>query len=87
MLAALGLAGRKSKKRNFRIGDIVIVYQDNVSRKHWPMARITDVKSNKKGLVRSVLLRKGERSGSENSRRGTTHGTTHGQDSVDTWEP
>ena len=84
---SFGLAGRKCKKRNFRIGDIVIVYQDNVSRKHWPMARITGVNSNKKGLVRNVLLRKGERLGNENSKHGTTHGTTHGQDSVDTWEP
>ena len=32
------------------------------------MARIIDVNSNKKGLVHSVLLRIGERSGNENSK-------------------
>ena len=35
---------------------------------HWPMARII-VNSDKKGLVRSVLLRMGERSGNDNSKR------------------
>ena len=59
----------QGKRRNFKIGDIVVVYQNNVSRNHWPMARIIDVNSDKKGLVHSVLLRMGERSGNENSKR------------------
>ena len=59
----------QGKRRNFKIGDIVVVYQNNVSRNHWPMARIIDVNSDKKGLVRSVLLHMGERSGNENSKR------------------
>ena len=54
----------EGKRRNFKIGDIVVVYQKNVSRNHWPMARIIDVNSDIKGLARSVLLRMGERSGS-----------------------
>ena len=49
--------------------DILIVYQVNVLRNHWPMARIIGVNTNKKGLVRSVLLRMAERSGNENSKR------------------
>ena len=59
----------EGKRRNFKIGDIVAVYQNNVSRNHWPMARIIDPTSDKKGLVGSVLLRMGERSGNENSKR------------------
>ena len=56
------------KKRNFKIRDIVVVYQNNVSRTHWPMARITDFNSNKKGLVHSVRLCMGEHSGNKNSK-------------------
>ena len=59
----------EGKRRNFKIGDIVAVYQNNVSRNHWPMARIIDLNSDKKRLVRSALLRMGERSGNENSKR------------------
>ena len=59
----------EGKRRNFKIGDIVVVYQNNVSRNHWPMARIIDLNSDKKRLVRSALLRMEERSGNENSKR------------------
>ena len=59
----------EGKRRNFKIGDIVVVYQNNVSRNHWPMARIIHVNSDEKELVRSVLLRMGKRSGNENSKR------------------
>ena len=58
----------EDKKRNFKIGDIVIVYQVNVAKSHWPMTRIIGVNKNKKGLICSVLLRMGERSGNENSK-------------------
>ena len=58
----------EDKRRNFKIGDIVVVYQNNVSTNHWLMARIIDVNSDKKGLVRSVLLSMEERSGNENSK-------------------
>ena len=54
----------EGKRRNFKIRDIVVVYQ-NVSRNHWLMARIIDVNGNK-GLFRSVLLHMGEQSGNEN---------------------
>ena len=56
------------KRRNFKIKDIV-VYQNIVSRNHWPMATIINVNSDKKGLVRSVLLRMGEPSGNEKLKR------------------
>ena len=59
----------EGKRRNFKTGDIVVVYQNNDSRNHWPVARIIDVNSDKKGLVHSVLLLMGERSGNENSKR------------------
>ena len=36
----------EGKRRNFKIGDIVVVYQNNVSRNHWPMARIINVNIN-----------------------------------------
>ena len=57
----------EGKRRNFKTGDIV-VYHNNVSRNHWPMARKIDLNSNKKGLVCSVLLCMGERSGNKNSK-------------------
>ena len=56
------------KRRNFKIEDIFVVYHNNVSRNHWPVARIINVNSDKKGLVCSVLLRMGERSGNKNSK-------------------
>ena len=59
----------EGKRTNFKIGDVVVVYKTNVSRNHWSTARTIDVNSDKKGLVRSVLLRMGERLASENSKR------------------
>ena len=58
----------EGKRRNFKIRDIVVVYQNNVSRNHWPIAKKIDVHNNKKGLVHSVLIHTGEQSGSENSK-------------------
>ena len=57
----------EGKKRNFKIGDVVIIYHLNVSKNHWPMARIIDVNS-KKGLVCCVLLCMEELSGNKNSK-------------------
>ena len=59
----------EAKKKNFKILEILIVYQVNVLRNHWPMARIIGANINKKRLVRSVLLRMAERSGNEHSKR------------------
>ena len=45
------------KKRNFQIGDFVLLKEDNVSRNNWPMARVSGTFPNDDGLVRSVELR------------------------------
>ena len=46
-------------RRNLRIGDIVIVCDDNAPRNEWPLARITEVITGKDGLVRRVRLQMG----------------------------
>ena len=58
----------EGKRKNFKIRDVVLVNQNNVSRNHWPMARIIDVNSNKKGLVRSVLVSMEKRPENEKSK-------------------
>ena len=45
------------KQRNLRIGDIVLVADDNVPRNVWPLARIVNVFPGQDGLVRSVEVR------------------------------
>ena len=46
-------------KRNFEVGDIVLLKFDS-SRNHWPMARIIEVEPDVKGHVRSVKLKCGD---------------------------
>ena len=43
--------------------------QNNISRNHWPMARIIDVNTDKKELVHSVLLCMGEQSENKKSKQ------------------
>ena len=43
-------------RRNFRIGDIVLLKED-YPRNCWPMGRVIQVVSDDKGLVRSVKLK------------------------------
>ena len=57
-----------SKRRNFRVDDIVLLKQSDIPRNQWSMGRITDVNNDQKGLVRSVTLKIGEHAGNENSR-------------------
>ena len=45
----------KSPARNVQIGDIVLV-RDSSLRRHWPIARVIDVKPSPDGLVRSVQI-------------------------------
>jgi hypothetical protein len=45
------------KQRNFTIGDIVLLKDENASRNQWPIARITETFPGKDGLVRSVNLK------------------------------
>ena len=47
-------------RRNFVIGDIVLLKTMDVSRNKWPMAKVTATKSDQNGLVRSVYLKIGD---------------------------
>ena len=44
-------------KRNLRVGDVVLIKQENTARNVWPLARIVEVYPDAKGFVRSVKLR------------------------------
>ena len=57
-----------SKRRNFRVDDIVLLKQSDIPRNQWSMGRVIDVNNDRKGLVRSVTLKIGERAGNENSK-------------------
>ena len=46
------------KKTNVKIGDIVIMVNENLPRCHWPLARISYVKVSSDGLVRSVKVKR-----------------------------
>ena len=43
-------------KRNFQVGDIILVATDNTPREKWPLGRITETFPDEKGHVRSVML-------------------------------
>jgi hypothetical protein len=45
------------KKRNFRIGDLVLVADENTTRGLWPLGLIDDVKVGRDDLVRSVCVK------------------------------
>ena len=57
-----------SKRRNFRVDDIVLLKQSDVPRNQWSMGRVIDVNNDRKGFVQSVTLKIGERAGNENSK-------------------
>jgi hypothetical protein len=44
------------KKRNFVIGDIVLLKENDLSRNDWPMAKVINVNCSNDGCVRSVNL-------------------------------
>ena len=44
-------------KQNFQTGDIVLIKDENTPRNNWKMGRILEVKPDKHGLVRSVLIK------------------------------
>ena len=58
-----------SRRRNFRVDDLVLLKQSDVPRNQWSMGRITDVNNDQNGFFRSVTLKMGERAGNENSKR------------------
>ena len=45
------------KKRNVRLGDIVLVLDDNSARGQWPIGRIVELCPDRHGLVRSVMIK------------------------------
>ena len=45
------------KKRNFEVGDIVILQEQDCQHNQWPLSRIIGVDADRKGDVRSVTLR------------------------------
>ena len=58
----LGLQQRQKwlkKRRNVKIGDIVMLVDERVARCHWPLARVQEVKVSRDGLVRSVHVKMG----------------------------
>ena len=57
-----------TRRRNFVIGDIVLLKTMDVSRNKWPMAKVTATKSDQNGLVRSVYLKIGDREETEKSK-------------------
>ena len=58
-----------SRRRNFRVDDIVPLKQSDFPRNEWSMGKVIDVNNNQKGLLRNVTLKIVERAGDENSKR------------------
>ena len=46
-----------SPQRNFRKGDVVLVFTDNLQRNQWPLALVEDAIPSSDGFVRKVRLR------------------------------
>lgn len=46
----------KSQEENLKIGDLVIIKEDNINPSRWPLARITEVQPGKDGIVRVVTV-------------------------------
>eukprot|EP00112_Aurelia_sp_Birch-Aquarium-sp1_P002491 Seg1276.8 transcript_id=Seg1276.8/GoldUCD/mRNA.D3Y31 product="hypothetical protein" protein_id=Seg1276.8/GoldUCD/D3Y31 len=52
-----------NQRDNFKVGHIVLIVQENVSRNEWKRGRILDVREDSKGLVRSVRVKIGSKTG------------------------
>ena len=44
-------------RRNFCVGDVVLVVDERLQRGQWPLGRVTDTFKGKDGLVRSVMVK------------------------------
>ena len=53
-------------KRNFQVGDVVILKDDSQHRNHWPMALITKTHQDRNGDVQNVELKLGKRKSTGN---------------------
>ena len=52
-----------NRRDNFRVGDIVLIVQDNVSRNEWNRGRIVNVREDSEGQIRSVFVKIGNGGG------------------------
>ncbi|UYV63876.1 hypothetical protein LAZ67_2005872 [Cordylochernes scorpioides] len=52
-----GLTRRRSKTRPIKVGDLVLIGQDNAKRVNWPLARVVEVYPGRDGPVRVAKLR------------------------------
>ena len=46
-----------NERRNFQVGDIVLVKDEDVRRNQWPLARVVEVSPSADGMVRSVKVK------------------------------
>ena len=61
------------KRRNFEVGDIEILKEQDCQCNQWPLARIIDVDADRNGDVRSVTLRVADsNNGNQTLRRSIT---------------
>jgi hypothetical protein len=56
-------------KRNLKVGDVVILQNDELPRNRWQLARVQDVYPDKDGLVRKVKIEVGDRARDNNGKR------------------
>ena len=52
-----------NQRDNLKVGDIVLVVQDNISRNEWKKGRIVNVREDSQGHVRSVFVKIGSKNG------------------------
>ena len=56
-----------NEKRNFAVGDIVLVKDSDARRNQWPMARVIEVHPSDDGLVRSVKVKMASKNNEQGS--------------------
>ena len=52
-----------NQRDNLKVGDIVLVVQDNISRNEWKKGRIVNVREDSQGHVRSIFVKIGSKNG------------------------
>ena len=56
-------------RRNLKVGDVVLLKEDSLSRLEWPLARVSSVKTEQDGLVRRAEVGVGSRTLDQHGRR------------------
>ena len=46
---------------NLEIGELVLVHRENIKRHNWPLGRIVNIRKGRDGMVRSLIIRIGEK--------------------------